>query len=62
MTPVFTIVGGIVVAAIAAVLAHRLTSQRDQANRQSALRVKYLLGAYRVVADVAHRDLDPTAD
>jgi hypothetical protein len=62
MTLVFTIVGGIVVAAIAAVLAHRLTSQRDQANRRSALRVEYLLGAYRVVADVAHRDLDPTAD
>jgi hypothetical protein len=62
MTLVFTIVGGVVVAAIAAVLAHRLTSRRDQANRRSALRVEYLLGAYRVVADVAHRDLDPTAD
>lgn len=42
-------------------LAHRLTSQRDQANRRSDLRVEYLLGAYRALADTAHRDLDPGA-
>lgn len=59
MTLALTIVGSIGAAAIAAVLAHRLTSHRDQTNRRSDLRVQYLLGAYRAVADAAHRDLDP---
>jgi hypothetical protein len=61
MTLALTILGGVAAAAIAAVLAHRLTSQRDQANRRSDLRIKYLLGAYRTLADTAHRDLDPNA-
>lgn len=62
MTLVLTILGGVAAAAIAAVLAHRLTSQRDQANRRSDLRIEYLLGAYRALADVAHRDLDPATE
>lgn len=61
MALAFTILGGVVVAAVAAVIAHRLTSRRDQANRRNALRLDYQLGAYRVMADVAHRDLDPKA-
>lgn len=61
MALVFTIIGGVVAAAVAAVLAHRLTSQRDQANRRSDLRVEYLVGAYRAIADTAHRDLAPDA-
>ncbi len=59
MTLALTIVGSICAAAIAAVLAHRLTSRRDQTNRRNDLRVQYLLGAYRAVADASHRDLDP---
>jgi hypothetical protein len=59
MTLVLTIAGGIFVAAIAAVLAHRFTSRRDQLNRRSDLRVQYLLTAYRTVADTSYRDLDP---
>lgn len=59
MTLALTIVGGICAAAFAAVLAHRLTSRRDQTNRRSDLRVQYLLSAYRAVADTSHRDLDP---
>lgn len=59
MTLSLTIAGSIGAAAIAAVLAHRLTSRRDQTNRRNDLRVQYLLGAYRAVADAAHRDLDP---
>lgn len=59
MTLLLTVVGSIFVAAIAAVLAHRLTSRRDQTNRRSDLRVQYLLSAYRAVANAAHRDLDP---
>ena len=62
MTLALTILGGVVAAAIAAVLAHRLTSQRDQANRRSNLRIEYLLGAYRALADVAHRDLNPATE
>ena len=54
-----TIVGGICAAAFAAVLAHRLTSRRDQTNRRNELRVQYLLSAYRVLADTSHRELDP---
>lgn len=56
------IIGGVIAAAIAAVLAHRLTSRRDQANRRSDLRVKYLLSANRAIADAAHRDLDPASE
>lgn len=56
MTLAITILGSIGGVAIAAVLAHRFTSRRDQANRRSDLRVQYLLTAYRTVADVAHRD------
>lgn len=59
MTLALTIVGSICVAAIAAVLAHRLTSRRDQTNRRNDLRVQYLLSAYRAVANASHRDLDP---
>jgi hypothetical protein len=59
MTLALTIIGSVCVAAIAAVLAHRLTSHRDQMNRRSDLRIQYLLTAYRTVADTAHRDLDP---
>jgi hypothetical protein len=59
MTLALTIIGGICAAAIAAVLAHRLTSRRDQTNRRNDLRVQYLLDAYRAVADTSHRDLDP---
>jgi len=62
MTLALTILGGVAAAAIAAVLAHRLTSQRDQANRRSDLRIEYLLGAYRALADIVHRDLDPATD
>lgn len=62
MALALTILGGVAAAAIAAVLAHRLTSQRDQANRRSDLRIEYLLGAYRTLADTAHRDLDPNAE
>lgn len=62
MTLVITIVSGIVAAAFAAVLAHRLTSRRDQANRRSDFRVEYLVGVYRVIADATHRDFDPTAE
>lgn len=62
MTLVFTILGGVAAAAVAAVVAHRLTSQRDQANRRSDLRIEYLLSAYRTLADTAHRDLDPNAE
>jgi hypothetical protein len=58
MTLALTILGGVFAAAIAAVLAHRLTSQRDHVNRRSDLRVEYLLTAYRTVADTAHRGLD----
>lgn len=59
MTLALTIIGSICAAAIAAVLAHRLTSRRDQTNRRNDLRVEYLLSAYRAVADASHRDLDP---
>lgn len=59
MTLALTIVGSICAAAIAAVLAHRLTSHRDQTNRRNDLRIQYLLSAYRAVADASHRDLDP---
>jgi hypothetical protein len=62
MTLALTILGGIFAAAIAAVLAHRLTSRRDQANRRSDLRVEYLVGAYRTIADTAFRDLDPGSE
>jgi hypothetical protein len=62
MTLALTIFGGVAAAAIAAVLAHRLTSQRDQINRRSDLRIEYLLGAYRALADIAHRDLEPATD
>ncbi len=62
MTLALTILGGVAAAAVAAVLAHRLTSQRDQATRRSNLRIEYLLGAYRALADVAHRDLDPATE
>lgn len=62
MTLVVTILGGICAAGVAAVLAHRLTSRRDQANRRSDLRIEYLMRAYRTIADTAHRDLDPTAE
>lgn len=55
----FTIVGSLVVAAIgafvAAILAHRYTSQRDQANRRSDLRIEYLLTAYRAISDAISR-------
>ena len=54
-----TILGSVCVAAIAAVLAHRLTSRRDHANRRSDLRVEYLVSTYRMIADAANRDLDP---
>jgi hypothetical protein len=40
------------------VLAHRFTSRRDVANRRSELRIQYLLGAYRTLADTAHRPLE----
>jgi capsule polysaccharide export protein KpsC/LpsZ len=60
MTLALTIAGSICAAAIAAVLAHRLTSRRDQTNRRNDLRIQYLLSAYRAVADAAHRDLDPS--
>lgn len=56
------IIGGVITAAIGLVLTHRLTSQRDQANRRSDLRVEYLLGSYRAIADAAHRDLDPGSE
>jgi hypothetical protein len=59
MTLALTIIGSVCAAAIAAVLAHRLTSRRDQMNRRNDLRVQYLLTAYRTVADTSHRDLDP---
>jgi hypothetical protein len=59
MTLALTILGGICAAAIAAVLTHRLTSHRDQMNRRSDSRIQYLLTAYRTVADMSHRDLDP---
>jgi hypothetical protein len=62
MTLVLTILGGVFAAAVAAVLAHRLTSRRDQTNRRNDLRVEYLVGAYRVIADTSHRDLDPGAE
>ena len=62
MTLVIPIIGGVIAAAVAAVLAHRLTSQRDQANRRSDLRIEYLVGAYRALADTAHRDLVPNTD
>ena len=62
MTLALTIIGGVVAAAFAAVLAHRLTSRRDQANRRSDLRVEYLVGVYRVIVDATHRDLDPNAE
>lgn len=57
MTLAVTIFGSLVVAAIAAVLAHRLTSQRDLENRRRELRTEYLLNAYRSVADAVGRDL-----
>jgi hypothetical protein len=56
VTLALTIVGSICAAAIAAVLAHRLTSRRDQMNRRNDLRVQYLLTAYRTIADTSHRD------
>jgi hypothetical protein len=61
MTLAVTILGSVCAAAIAAVLAHRLTSRRDQVNRRNDLRVEYLMRAYRTIADTAHRDLDPTS-
>src|SRR4051812_8463463 len=62
MTLALTIAGSICAVAIAAALTHRLTSQRDQMNRRSDLRVRYLLAVYRALADVAHRSLDPGSD
>jgi hypothetical protein len=59
MTVALTIMGSLGAAAIAAVLAHRLTSRRDHANRRSDLRVEYLLTAYRQIANAAHRELGP---
>jgi capsule polysaccharide export protein KpsC/LpsZ len=58
VTLAITIAGSICAAAAAAVLAHRLTSRRDQANRRDDLRIQYLLSAYRAVADTSHRNLD----
>ena len=57
-----TIGGSIVVAGLAAVLAHHFTSRRDLANRRAELRTRYLLDAYRVIADTIHRDLNRSAE
>jgi hypothetical protein len=61
MTLVLTIFGSLCGAAIAAVLAHRLTSQRDQANRRSDMRIQHLLSAYRTLTDRAEREAPTTA-
>lgn len=61
MTLFLTIAGSVCAAALAAVLAHRLTSRRDQMNRRNDLRIQYLLSAYRTLADTSHRDLDPSS-
>lgn len=58
MTVAFTIIGGLLAAALTAVLAHRFTSRRDLSNRRSQMRIQYLLTAYRNVADTAFRDLE----
>lgn len=61
-----TILGGIVAATtgafIAAVLAHRFNSRRDQANRRSDVRVEYLLEAYRAISGSVGRDLERNDD
>lgn len=57
-----TILGGVLAAAVgaflAAVLAHRFTSGRDQDNRRSDARVEYLLEAYRAISNSIGRDLE----
>ena len=58
MTLILPILTGVVAAAVAAVLAHRLTSRRDAANRRSELRIQYLLDAYRTITDTANRPLE----
>jgi hypothetical protein len=56
VTLALTILGGVIAAALAAVLAHRFTSRRDQANRRSDLRIEYLLTAYRAISDAISRN------
>lgn len=60
LTLALTILGSLIVAAtsafVAAVLAHRYTSRRDQVNRRSDLRVEYLLSASRAISDSISRD------
>ena len=58
----FTIVGSIGAAALAAALTHRFTSRRDQENRRNDLRIQYLLTAYRTLADMSYRDLEPGSE
>lgn len=59
LTLALTILGSLIVAAIsavvAAVLAHRYTSRRDQVNRRSDLRIEYLLSASRAISDSISR-------
>jgi hypothetical protein len=62
MALVLTILGTLVAAAVAAVLAHRFTSRRDLANRRRELRTEYLLNAYRAVADAIGRNLQQSPE
>ncbi|MFL5901036.1 MAG: hypothetical protein ACJ75S_07540 [Solirubrobacterales bacterium] len=63
MTPALSFVAGIAAGAFVAALTHRLTSRRDHANRRREMRVQFLLGAYRSLADASNRELrDDTGD
>ncbi|HEX3041255.1 MAG TPA: hypothetical protein VHP56_04115 [Solirubrobacterales bacterium] len=57
MTVALTFLGGLVAGGLVAALTHRFTSRRDQANRRSEMRIQFLLGAYRSLADVSNRGL-----
>ena len=57
MTPALSFAAGIAAGAFVAVLTHRFTSRRDHANRRSEMRIQFLLGAYRSLADASNRGL-----
>ncbi|HKF81877.1 MAG TPA: hypothetical protein VKB23_02810 [Solirubrobacterales bacterium] len=57
MTVALTFLGGLVAGAFVALLTHRFTSRRDHAKRRSEMRIQFLLGAYRALADASNRGL-----
>lgn len=62
MALALTFLGGLAAGAFVAVLTHGFTSRRDRANRQSEMRIQFLLHAYRLLADASNRDLQRNPD